>query len=108
MAIGIILGNLVPSTGPALQKGQFVGVSLPIGMSICLKPHPLIQSLDADIGTSHRTSGHDVPYSLQSPLRDSPPPPKGTITMGADRLLLRPQLDLRTTADVRPRMGVPP
>lgn len=33
MAIGIILGNTVPSTGPALQKGTFVGVSVPIGMS---------------------------------------------------------------------------
>jgi ACR3 family arsenite transporter len=32
MAIGIILGNFVPSTGPALQKGKFVGVSVPIGM----------------------------------------------------------------------------
>ncbi len=32
MAIGIILGNFVPNTGPALQKGQFVGVSVPIGM----------------------------------------------------------------------------
>lgn len=31
MAIGIILGNFVPSTGPALQKGKFVGVSVPIG-----------------------------------------------------------------------------
>lgn len=31
MAIGIILGHFIPSTGPALQKGQFVGVSLPIG-----------------------------------------------------------------------------
>lgn len=31
MAIGIILGNFVPNTGPALQKGQFVGVSIPIG-----------------------------------------------------------------------------
>ena len=31
MAIGIILGNFVPSTGPALQKGKFVGVSIPIG-----------------------------------------------------------------------------
>ncbi|KAK4065116.1 hypothetical protein Purlil1_14055 [Purpureocillium lilacinum] len=30
MAIGIILGNFVPSTGPALQKGKFVGVSVPI------------------------------------------------------------------------------
>ncbi|TVY47281.1 Arsenical-resistance protein [Lachnellula occidentalis] len=32
MAIGIILGNFVPNTGPALQKGQFVGVSVPIGV----------------------------------------------------------------------------
>lgn len=31
MAVGIILGNFVPSTGPALQKGTFVGVSIPIG-----------------------------------------------------------------------------
>lgn len=31
MAIGIILGNFVPNTGPALQKGNFVGVSIPIG-----------------------------------------------------------------------------
>ncbi|KAI5248136.1 arsenical-resistance protein ACR3 [Aureobasidium subglaciale] len=30
MAIGILLGNFVPSTGPALEKGQFVGVSAPI------------------------------------------------------------------------------
>ena len=30
MAIGIILGNFVPNTGPTLQKGQFVGVSIPI------------------------------------------------------------------------------
>lgn len=33
MAVGIILGNFVPSTGPALQKGKFVGVSVPIGKS---------------------------------------------------------------------------
>jgi ACR3 family arsenite transporter len=32
MAIGIILGNFVENTGPALQKGKFVGVSIPIGM----------------------------------------------------------------------------
>lgn len=29
--IGILLGNFVPSTGPVLQKGKFVGVSAPIG-----------------------------------------------------------------------------
>jgi len=33
MAIGIILGNFVPNTGPTLQKGKFVGVSVPIGKS---------------------------------------------------------------------------
>ncbi|KFY07104.1 hypothetical protein V491_08558, partial [Pseudogymnoascus sp. VKM F-3775] len=30
MAIGIILGNFVDNVGPALQKGTFVGVSIPI------------------------------------------------------------------------------
>ena len=34
MAIGIILGNFIPNTGPALQKGKFVGVSVPIGRCI--------------------------------------------------------------------------
>ena len=29
--IGILLGNYVPSVGPALQKGKFVRVSVPIG-----------------------------------------------------------------------------
>lgn len=33
MLIGILLGNFVPQTGPALEKGKFVGVSVPIGMS---------------------------------------------------------------------------
>lgn len=31
MLVGILLGNFVPNTGPALQKGKFVGVSIPIG-----------------------------------------------------------------------------
>ncbi|PON27132.1 arsenical-resistance protein [Trichoderma gamsii] len=31
MAVGIILGNFVPSMSPALEKGTFVGVSIPIG-----------------------------------------------------------------------------
>jgi ACR3 family arsenite transporter len=34
MAIGILLGNFVPNTGPALQKGTFVGVSVPIGETL--------------------------------------------------------------------------
>ena len=42
MVVGIILGNFVPNTGPALQKGKFVGVSVPIGgpsRSILLSTH---------------------------------------------------------------------
>lgn len=31
MAVGILLGNFVSSVGPALKKGEFVGVSIPIG-----------------------------------------------------------------------------
>jgi ACR3 family arsenite transporter len=34
MLIGILLGNFVEGVGPALQKGTFVDVSLPIGMSL--------------------------------------------------------------------------
>lgn len=34
MIIGILLGNFVPSTGPTLEKGKFVGVSIPIGTSL--------------------------------------------------------------------------
>lgn len=33
MAIGIPLGNFVPSAGSVLQKGKFAGVSVPIGWS---------------------------------------------------------------------------
>ena len=31
MVIGIILGNFVPSTSKVLERGKFVGVSVPIG-----------------------------------------------------------------------------
>jgi arsenite transporter len=31
IVIGILLGNFVDSAGPALQRGHFVGVSIPIG-----------------------------------------------------------------------------
>jgi ACR3 family arsenite transporter len=33
MGAGIAIGNTVPNAGPALQKGEFVGVSIPIGKS---------------------------------------------------------------------------
>ncbi|KAL9117244.1 MAG: hypothetical protein Q9187_006221 [Circinaria calcarea] len=42
MAIGIILGHFIPSTGPALQKGQFVGVSLPIAIGLLVMMYPIL------------------------------------------------------------------
>ena len=42
MAIGILLGNFVPSTGPALQRGQFVGVSVPIAVGLLVMMYPIL------------------------------------------------------------------
>ncbi|KAJ5104931.1 hypothetical protein NUU61_002278 [Penicillium alfredii] len=42
MAIGIILGNLVPNTGPALQRGTFVGVSVPIAVGLLVMMYPIL------------------------------------------------------------------
>ncbi|TVY78313.1 Arsenical-resistance protein Acr3 [Lachnellula suecica] len=42
MAVGIILGNFVPNTGPALQKGQFVGVSVPIAVGLLVMMYPIL------------------------------------------------------------------
>lgn len=42
MALGIILANLVPSTGPALQKGTFIGVSVPIAVGLLVMMYPIL------------------------------------------------------------------
>ena len=39
MIIGVLLGNFVLNVGPALDKGKFVRVSVPIGMRLCLLCH---------------------------------------------------------------------
>jgi ACR3 family arsenite transporter len=42
MIIGILLGNFVDSVGPALHRGEFVGVSVPIGEYHIHSPkHPM-------------------------------------------------------------------
>jgi hypothetical protein len=64
MAIGIILGNFVPNTGPALQKGTFVGVSVPIGKCIFASP----AESHTNVGPSCWSFGHDVSDSLQSQI----------------------------------------
>ncbi|WVO17461.1 arsenical-resistance protein [Cryptococcus depauperatus] len=42
MAVGIILGNFVPSIAPALQKGKFVGVSVPIAVGLLVMMYPIL------------------------------------------------------------------
>ncbi|KAM0709327.1 hypothetical protein Q7P35_003365 [Cladosporium inversicolor] len=42
MIVGVLLGNFVPSTGPALQKGKFVGVSIPIAIGLLIMMYPIL------------------------------------------------------------------
>ncbi|KAL2133919.1 hypothetical protein VTI74DRAFT_1393 [Chaetomium olivicolor] len=42
MLIGILLGNFVDDVGPALQKGTFVGVSLPIAIGLLVMMYPIL------------------------------------------------------------------
>ena len=42
MIIGILLGNFVEETGPALQKGKFVGVSVPIALGLLVMMYPIL------------------------------------------------------------------
>ncbi|CAL5867396.1 uncharacterized protein PFLUO_LOCUS1615 [Penicillium psychrofluorescens] len=53
MAVGIILGNFAPGTGPALQKGQFVGVSVPIAVGLLVMMYPILCKVRFE--TLHRT-----------------------------------------------------
>lgn len=42
MVVGILLGNFVPNTGPALQKGKFVGISVPIAVGLLVMMYPIL------------------------------------------------------------------
>lgn len=42
MAIGIILGYFEPSTAPALQKGEFAEVSIPIAVGLLVMMYPIL------------------------------------------------------------------
>lgn len=72
MIIGILLGNFVDNVGPALHKGEFVGVSIPIGESLNNYQHSLRES-ETNTLHSYWTVGHDVPDSLQGEVRVATP-----------------------------------
>lgn len=81
IVIGILLGNFVPSTGPALQRGKFVGVSIPIG-----KLHRDKVACRRLTCNSGGIAGHDVPDSLQSAVRNTTPRVPAKATLDPDRL----------------------
>jgi hypothetical protein len=64
MLIGILLGNFVENVGPALQKGKFVGVSVPIGKLRFPTPNDGF----AKTFGSNRVACYDVSNPLQSPI----------------------------------------
>ena len=42
MALGVILGYFVPQLPHALQKGEFVGVSVPIAIGLLVMMYPIL------------------------------------------------------------------
>ncbi|PFH59204.1 hypothetical protein XA68_12663 [Ophiocordyceps unilateralis] len=67
MAIGIILANLVPEAGPSLQRGRFVGVSVPIAVGLLVMMYPILcrvryESLHQLL--SRRTMWKQIAFSL--------------------------------------------
>ncbi|KAH8205762.1 hypothetical protein TruAng_000038 [Truncatella angustata] len=67
MIIGILLGNFVPATGPALQKGKFVGVSIPIAVGLLVMMYPILckvryESLHEVL--SHRAIWKQICFSI--------------------------------------------
>ncbi|KAK0733498.1 sodium bile acid symporter family-domain-containing protein [Lasiosphaeria miniovina] len=52
MLLGILLGNFVKDVGPALQKGTFVGVSLPIAIGLLVMMYPILCKVQYE--TLHR------------------------------------------------------
>lgn len=88
MAIGIILGNFVDNVGPALQKGTFVGVSIPIGAYP--KPHISLTKLTSP---SRRPARNDVPHPLQGPIRNPSPRLPRTRSLDSNTLQYCPELD---------------
>ena len=107
MAIGILLGNLVPSTGPALRKGEFVGVSLPIGMLEIPSEIQFVYT-NTTILRSGWPACHDVPHSVQSEIRVSAPPSTASRTLDTNWDFIRSELDRCSSFYGRPRMGISP
>ncbi|KAK6342184.1 hypothetical protein TWF730_001663 [Orbilia blumenaviensis] len=49
MIIGVVLGNFVEGIGPALHKGKFVGVSLPIAIGLLVMMYPILCKVQYEV-----------------------------------------------------------
>ncbi|KAF3921192.1 hypothetical protein ABW21_db0203142 [Orbilia brochopaga] len=49
MVIGVLLGNFVEEIGPALRKGKFVGVSVPIAVGLLVMMYPILCKVQYEI-----------------------------------------------------------
>lgn len=91
MVVGILLGNFVDEVGPALHRGEFVGVSIPIGKwYMSLLSIPMLTVL-----SSHRTPRHDVSYTMQGQVRDTASCLPIERAVDTSRIQYPPELDRR-------------
>ncbi|GAM90183.1 hypothetical protein ANO11243_082240 [Dothideomycetidae sp. 11243] len=56
IALGMILGNFVPNIGPALQRGSFVDVSVPIAVGLLVMMYPILCKVKYE--TLHEVFAH--------------------------------------------------
>ncbi|KAI1103935.1 arsenical-resistance protein ACR3 [Jackrogersella minutella] len=67
MVIGVLLGNFVPETADALQKGQFVGVSVPIAVGLLVMMYPILCKVRYEVLHeifSHRGIWKQIAFSV--------------------------------------------
>ncbi|KAF1991954.1 arsenical-resistance protein ACR3 [Aulographum hederae CBS 113979] len=67
MIIGILLGNFVQDVGPALQKGKFVGVSIPIAIGLLVMMYPILCKVQFEtlhLAFRHRALWIQIGFSI--------------------------------------------
>ncbi|KAL1841479.1 hypothetical protein VTJ49DRAFT_7034 [Mycothermus thermophilus] len=67
MVLGVLLGNFVPDVGPALQKGKFADVSIPIAVGLLVMMYPILCKVQYEILHrifSHRGAWKQIGFSV--------------------------------------------
>ncbi|KAL2193550.1 sodium bile acid symporter family-domain-containing protein [Corynascus similis CBS 632.67] len=67
MVLGVLLGNFVPEVGPALQKGKFADVSIPIAVGLLVMMYPILCKVQYEILHrifSHRGAWKQIGFSV--------------------------------------------